>query len=1066
VVGKSSGYWLSADDFIASEEVSADESELARLGFPRDWPAVYSSNSALKSLIGKRGRIPSKRAAVAGVPTAEQRAKVAAGFAAHPLQSFANAERAAETLAGVKVVQGWAVFERLDRPPGAAFVAERYWWNALPDGTWVDLTPRPEAWENLLLAEAAQGAPKRRSVLTAAEAAFAARLLDFRFEAAARKAASPSPAPAPAAAGGVTSRPKDVTPATSSSARPRPTKEQEKPHEAVSKPAVAPPATQAAAKPLDYSRWSCIVDSDDEVDEAAAGKERMVPQQLFGVKDLADGKDSRRQPPVPDYLLGNSSGGGGMNCYTSLCRLLDADANHEKASENTYRLAQAFGKIFHCGLKDEKRQRFYKDAIAAGPEGAFIVILGLGSILPALEAARRAGGRVVLLEQSARLANLAREVAKANGVSLPTVAIKEGFAKKEPLTEALRQNLPEKVKHVVIITELFSPDLLSSGIVPSCTTAHAAVTAIAPKAKVHHIPKTVELSVTPMELRSERIGEFDIRPFNAFRHSSSNDKADFWWWATRLDNQPDTKVGLLGPSQTLAGFDFDRSSEIPLDEVRRDMQLKISQRGRLNAVALWWTARTSSGLEYSTKPGIAGGDPPSRSEWKQAVHYLAGETSVFVGDSVEVKVSLTPCFTVRMMQISPFSVEAPVWVKAPQQAKASATLPILPYHFLMMTDVHRLQVYADAIRAAVRQQRKRLGRRPRVLDAGCGLGLLGMTAALEGADVWLCEAVPQMRQMCREVLAVNAKDIAEKQGLVYLLPAMMSTRLQVGEGDVTEKFDVIVSEVLDVWGLGEGVIPTMRHAHKKLLAKGGEMLPSRLVIFAQPLELQKWSQAERDSQVNLSPLGETFTCQFEPARIRQFPHRMLSDEPQPVLEIDLRNIPEQPADGAQNVEGVELCIRMGAKPALHAKMTQMRICNSGMLCGYGMWWAADLGNGHVISNSPSSPQRSWKQIIRWLDEPRFVGEGEDVQVLASYNEQQVHVKDLAIPQEMFNQYREQIRAEHEKEQQHQQQQQQQQKDAQQKVNDAAVAAALGAARATATAQSQNVQEYDDVIEVD
>merc|ERR1719512_183154 len=35
-------------------------------------------------------------------------------------------------------VRGWAVFEHLDLAVSAAFVAERYWWNALPDGKCVD----------------------------------------------------------------------------------------------------------------------------------------------------------------------------------------------------------------------------------------------------------------------------------------------------------------------------------------------------------------------------------------------------------------------------------------------------------------------------------------------------------------------------------------------------------------------------------------------------------------------------------------------------------------------------------------------------------------------------------------------------------------------------------------------------------------------------------------------------------------------------------------------------------------------------------------------------------------
>jgi len=682
--------------------------------------------------------------------------------------------------------------------------------------------------------------------------------------------------------------------------------------------------------------------------------------------------------------------------------------------DNSHQLCQAFGKLFRCGMMDNQRQRFYREAIACVPPGAFIVILGLGSILPALQVARRqAPGRAVLLELSSRLAGLATELVKANKLSLPVVAMPQGLDNEEVVHQVLVPHLPADATHVVVLTEMFASDLLSSGLVPASLAAHAAVKAIAPRAQIQHLPKTVELMATPTEIRTERLGAFDVRNFNAFRHSSSNDKADFWWWSVRLDNQPNTKVALLGPPQTLCGFDFDRSSQITLDEVRRSVQLKISERGRCNAVAMWWTARFGD-LEYSTRPRLADGPNSEddrrehdRSEWKQAVHYLAGETSVFVGDVLEVLVSMTPRFTVRMMQQSPCSVEAPLWVKAPLAAKCSATLPILPYHFLMLTDVHRLQVYADALREAVRQQRKRLGRRVRVLDAGAGLGLLGMTAAMEGADVWLCEAVPLMRQMCREVLGANAKEIAEKEGLVQLLPPMMSTRLQVGE-DVPHKFDIVVSEVLDLWGLGEGVIPTMRHAHKKLLEDGGVMIPSRLVVFAQPLELQLWGQAERDNKVDLSPMGSLFKCKFSPMRINQLAHRMLSDEPCPVMEIDFRNVPSQPPDGAPNLENVQLCIRMGGKPALRARMSTVPITTSGMLCGYGVWWAADLGNGHAISSAPSSPQRSWKQLMRWVDPPRFVSEGEEVQVLSCYNENQVNVEDVHVPKAMVDQYQEQV----------------------------------------------------------
>jgi hypothetical protein len=55
-----------------------------------------------------------------------------------------------------------------------------------------------------------------------------------------------------------------------------------------------------------------------------------------------------------------------------------------------------------------------------------------------------------------------------------------------------------------------------------------------------------------------------------------------------------------------------------------------------------------------------------------------------------------------------------------------------------------------------------------------------------------------------------------------------------------------------------------------------------------------------------------------------------------------------------------------------------------MLSGYGLWWSADLA-GHQGTSDPSNPQRSWKQLVRWLDEPRFVEEQEEIQVTVQKN---------------------------------------------------------------------------------
>eukprot|EP00446_Apocalathium_sp_SHHI-4_P089791 CAMPEP_0177454314 /NCGR_PEP_ID=MMETSP0369-20130122/11308_1 /TAXON_ID=447022 ORGANISM="Scrippsiella hangoei-like, Strain SHHI-4" /NCGR_SAMPLE_ID=MMETSP0369 /ASSEMBLY_ACC=CAM_ASM_000364 /LENGTH=457 /DNA_ID=CAMNT_0018927111 /DNA_START=44 /DNA_END=1414 /DNA_ORIENTATION=- len=119
--------------------------------------------------------------AVMGTPSQNEHALIAANaLHLHPFGSFANAELI-EHVFGFSIVKGWAIFERLDEPVGSAFVAVRFWWNALADGTWIDFTPRPDHLPVVLLAEAATHYPKVKSKLSNLEADLAAYMAQKMF---------------------------------------------------------------------------------------------------------------------------------------------------------------------------------------------------------------------------------------------------------------------------------------------------------------------------------------------------------------------------------------------------------------------------------------------------------------------------------------------------------------------------------------------------------------------------------------------------------------------------------------------------------------------------------------------------------------------------------------------------------------------------------------------------------------------------------------------------------------------------------------------------------------------
>ena len=263
-VGVSEAHWLCSDDFVSSDEGGFfDVDALKGLGFPREWPQVYTSSAALKSLLGKRGRIPAKRVAVAGSPTSEQLAKLPKELQKDciPLHSFGNAELMAQR-AGLHVVKGWAVFERLDKGPGASFVAERYWWNSFPEGTWIDVTPRPRSWQQLLLAEPLEEAvPKTKTVLNKDVAQLLSQLLAQRY---------PEYIPRPVPQGPQVKEIKTKEVKTDAKAKPTPehgTKDSVKKQSGY---VASERGTQRNG--VDYSKFDHIEDSDDE---------KLVPKQTL-----------------------------------------------------------------------------------------------------------------------------------------------------------------------------------------------------------------------------------------------------------------------------------------------------------------------------------------------------------------------------------------------------------------------------------------------------------------------------------------------------------------------------------------------------------------------------------------------------------------------------------------------------------------------------------------------------------------------------------------------------------------------------------------------------------------
>jgi type II protein arginine methyltransferase len=107
----------------------------------------------------------------------------------------------------------------------------------------------------------------------------------------------------------------------------------------------------------------------------------------------------------------------------------------------------------------------------------------------------------------------------------------------------------------------------------------------------------------------------------------------------------------------------------------------------------------------------------------------------------------------------------------------------------------------------------------RVLEIGTGAGLLAMMAARAGAaSVTTCDGVKLIAERAREIVAQNG--LAERITVI----GKMSTALRLGE-DISERAEVLVTEIFGNDLIAEGILPTLEHAHQHLLTQDAVVIP-------------------------------------------------------------------------------------------------------------------------------------------------------------------------------------------------------------------------------------------------
>ncbi|PRQ18184.1 putative methyltransferase [Rosa chinensis] len=172
----------------------------------------------------------------------------------------------------------------------------------------------------------------------------------------------------------------------------------------------------------------------------------------------------------------------------------------------------------------------------------------------------------------------------------------------------------------------------------------------------------------------------------------------------------------------------------------------------------------------------------------------------------------------------------------------------------MLNDSPRNRAYRQAIDKTVTKP-------CRVLDIGAGTGLLSMMAARAMGSttcrmVTACESYLPMVKLMKKVLRLN--DMEKQIKLIN----KRSDELELGV-DINSRAQVLVSEILDSELLGEGLIPSLQHAHDMLLVESPETVPYRATTYGQLVESTflwklhdlRGNEAEACDGIRLVPTG-------------------------------------------------------------------------------------------------------------------------------------------------------------------------------------------------------------------
>jgi SAM-dependent methyltransferase len=252
----------------------------------------------------------------------------------------------------------------------------------------------------------------------------------------------------------------------------------------------------------------------------------------------------------------------------------------------------------------------------------------------------------------------------------------------------------------------------------------------------------------------------------------------------------------------------------------------------------------------------------------------------------------------------------------------------------MVMDRPRTEAFVDAIERTVRPG-------DRVLDLGCGTGVLAMAAARAGAEVVAID---------RTEVSQTAANLIRQHGL--------SERVRVLRGDVRElqlaqPVDLLVSEWLGNFAFVEDMWPEVALARDRLLAPEGQVIPRAVELMLAPVDDPVLYFGQGPGQWRERMAGFDF-AELERRELLQGRAHQLRIEPSTLLGPPLV------------VHRLEAA-KDGEDDGWFERRVDGRFTRPGVVLGFAGWFRADLGAGVALDTGPTHPETHWSQTyLPWF----------------------------------------------------------------------------------------------------